>query len=106
MSFGTHLIKTRESFVSEFRELRQCDLAIFVLVHEIQDSLCDVVCLLLVLDIILHGNNMSMSSVQLGGNGTHFGLLLRVDMMNTVYSFYFFPVPNAVPGSKAIGYKY
>jgi hypothetical protein len=64
--------------------------------------LCDVVCLLLVLSIILHYNNMSMCSMQ--KHGTHFGLLLRVDMMDTIDSFYFFAVPNTIPGSKAIRY--
>jgi hypothetical protein len=67
MSFGTHVIKIREPLVSNCLEFLWCNLAIPILVNEIQNSSCDVFRLFLVLHVILRYIDMSMALVELAG---------------------------------------
>lgn len=77
------LVEVRQPVHAGRLKLLGTDLPILVLVHDAKDSADDVVGLLLMRDLVR-------------------GLLLRIDMMYTIYCFYFFLVPDAIAVKRVV----
>ena len=96
MTLCTEVFKVWQTVQTDRLQFLYGDLAVAILIKQLQYGVDNVICLLRVLNLVLQVVTRSISTLVRSDMRTHLGLLLRIDMMDTVYGFDLFPVPKAV----------